>query len=291
MKSMTGFGRANMADTDNNAFFSIEINSVNKKNLDIRYSSIRELSTYEQVTRKEVSKKVSRGYVSVKVDFKLGDSKQNKSIKLNAELLTSLIDQCKEIQLQNNLSNNINLSDFFKIEGVIQAEEIDYLNDDLYLKVLKGALIEFDNMRFTEGSNMKNDLIQRMQKLEKLLKDIEPLVKELPQKQMQKLLNRLKELEMNHSYDDERIMREMVIYTDKADVSEEITRLKSHFKQAFAFFEDSKPVGRSLEFLLQEMFREITTLGNKASTDKVSPLIISFKTELEKIREQIQNIE
>ena len=142
-----------------------------------------------------------------------------------------------------------------------------------------------------KGAALKNDLESRERLLESLLAEIEPLAAEMNAGIKARLLARLEEEKIPVPGDDERLLKEVLFYADKADVTEEITRLHSHFGQFRRFLAESKPVGRSLDFLMQEMFREITTLGNKAGVPAVSPLVVAFKSELEKLREQIQNVE
>ena len=139
---------------------------------------------------------------------------------------------------------------------------------------------------------MKEDLARRLNYLKGIIETVEQEAADIPEIQKAKILEKLKNAQLPVPSDDERILREIIIYADKSDVTEEITRLRSHFQQVEGFLnEDVIPTGRSLDFLMQEMGREITTLGNKAAGCKISPLVVNFKTELEKIREQVQNIE
>ena len=146
-------------------------------------------------------------------------------------------------------------------------------------------------MRDREGVILAEDLSSRREILEKLLAAIKPLAAAIPGQLKTKLMEKIVEEGLPVDVNDERLLKEVLFYADKADVTEEITRLESHFRQFDAFLKAEEPVGRSLDFLLQEMFREITTLGNKAGCGEITPLIVKFKSELEKLREQIQNVE
>ena len=146
-------------------------------------------------------------------------------------------------------------------------------------------------MRETEGQSLQQDLRRRGEVLRELLTKLEPECAKLPDIAKKRLLSKLTDAAIPVKADDEMLIRELLFYADKSDVAEEITRLKSHFLQLDGFLDAVQPSGRSLDFLAQEFFREITTLGNKAASPTVSPLVVAFKSELEKMREQIQNVE
>ena len=147
-------------------------------------------------------------------------------------------------------------------------------------------------MRTREGENLKRDILGRIGVMETLVDEIRPLAAQLPAIQKERLFKRLKEFDLSIEDTDERILREAVIYGDKLDVTEEITRLRSHFTNFRKLADEpDTPVGRSLDFMVQEIFRECNTLGNKAGSTEISPRVVMLKTELEKIREQVQNIE
>ena len=158
-------------------------------------------------------------------------------------------------------------------------------------QTLEQAIAEYTTMRETEGNTLKADFLDRIAVLENLLGQIEPMIRFLDIHIRKRLEEKLKNANLPIDTNDERLLKEVLFYADKADVTEEITRLNSHICQFKNFLNDEKPVGRSLDFLLQEFFREITTLGNKAGASEVSPLVVAFKSELEKLREQIQNVE
>ena len=162
---------------------------------------------------------------------------------------------------------------------------------ELFEETVSRACAECRKMREREGAALQEDLRSRGELLKALLRQLEPECAKLPEIARRRLMGKLEEAGFPARDDDETLVRELLFYTDKADVTEEITRLKSHFVQLDSFLDSERPTGRSLDFLAQEFFREITTLGNKAASPTVSPLTVTFKSELEKMREQIQNVE
>ena len=171
---------------------------------------------------------------------------------------------------------------------------MDY-SDPVYLKLLteavSGALNNLIDMRTHEGEKLKTDLLRRIDFMEQTVRNIQPMAAQLPEIQKAKLLEKIKDLDIQIDEKDERLLKEAVIFADKLDVSEEITRLYCHFNHFRKLSDSQTAVGRSLDFLVQEIFRECNTLGTKAASTDISPLIVELKTELEKIREQVQNIE
>jgi uncharacterized protein (TIGR00255 family) len=186
-----------------------------------------------------------------------------------------------------DVASLLNLPGVFGSAGPRDAEEVmPALN-----AALEQALAGFNAMRECEGAALQRELAGRLEGLRGRLAEIEPQTAGLAEAAKAKILARLAEEKLPVDLNDERFLREVLFYADRSDVTEEITRLNSHICQFKNFLNDEKPVGRSLDFLLQEFFREITTLGNKAGASEVSPLVVAFKSELEKLREQIQNVE
>ena len=295
MNSMTGFGKGCASNSQSGISFVVEISAVNRKQLEIRAVLPRELACYEPLLRKLVSDKISRGAISARVDMTVEDSFAARSVKLNSTLLESLTAKCREMQSALKLSGDIQLRDLLAGPGVIEQSLQNFDLPEIehsFIEAVGKALAAFQKMRQSEGTAMKEDLAQRLNYLKGIIDIVEQEAADIPEIQKTKILEKLKNAQLPVPSDDERILREIIIYADKSDVTEEITRLRSHFQQVEGFLnEDTIPTGRSLDFLMQEMGREITTLGNKAAGCKVSPLVVNFKTELEKIREQVQNIE
>ena len=295
MNSMTGFGKGGASNSKSGISFVVEISAVNRKQLEIRSALPRELTGYEPLLRKLISDKISRGAISARVDMTVEESFAAGSVKLNCTLLESLTEKCREMQSLLKLGGDIQLRDLLAIPGVIEQPLHDFNLPEIehtFTEAVEKALAAFQKMRASEGAAMKADLTQRMNYLKSIIDTVEQEAADIPEIQKAKILEKLKNAQLPVPCDDDRILREIIIYADKSDVTEEITRLRSHFQQVEGFLDAAgNSAGRSLDFLMQEMGREITTLGNKAAGCKISPLVVNFKTELEKIREQVQNIE
>lgn len=287
---MTGFGKADGQYKDE-LFFTIEISSVNRKQLEVRCSLPQELSGYESLIRQKVGSFISRGSVSVKVMLRKNGAVGQ---KIDTALLSELVKTAQEVRRQAGLDTCVNVEQLMSLPNVIVSgyDDIDEQAAALVLaETLDNAGADFSAMRLREGEALKADLMERTELLEELLKQIEPLAAKVPEVARKRLYCKLAAEKLQVEPNDELFAREMLFYLDKSDVSEEITRLKSHFVQLRKFFESSEPAGRGMDFLLQEFFREITTLGNKAPAPELSALVVKFKTELEKLREQVQNVE
>jgi len=295
MKSMTGFGRGAAVNDEKGIVFNVEISSVNRKQLEIRPSLPREISSYEPLLRSLISEKISRGYISVSVNLEMNPSALQKTVRINDALAMVLTKKCRNLKEKLELAGELQIGHILSLPGVVEAGFSDYNVQSLhetFIKAMKIAIEANLKMRIEEGERLKTDMTERIEVLKNIVEKLAPLAEAIPEKQRDKLIQKLKDAGLPLDHDDDRIVREIVIFADKSDVSEEITRLGSHISQFHDFLAaDDKPVGRSLDFVTQEINREITTLGNKAADPAVSPLVVHFKTELEKIREQVQNIE
>ena len=293
MFSMTGFGRGEAVSADGSTLVDIQISSVNRKQLEIRFSIPSEFAGWESVGRKLVSARISRGNVQVRCTVSTAAAASGKSA-VNCELLDELIRECSAARVRANLSREVAVESLLALPGVLNTAKKDEASAELtetFEKAVNAALDDFNNMRFTEGEILKTDLLERVAKLENWHRELEKMTSAYPELAKQRIMSRLENEKLPVSADDPALMREVLFYVDKGDVTEEITRLSSHFQQFYAFCESTEPVGRNMDFLAQEIFREITTLGNKAAVAGASPLVVAFKAEMEKIREQIQNIE
>lgn len=293
MLSMTGFGQNEVAAA-NGAVFVAEISSVNRKQLEMRIALPPELSGFEPEVRRIVGARVSRGAVGVRIGF--ADKSAAASVTVNRPLLELLAAEALALRKKFNLTPEFNAAELLALPGVLNHANLP-ADDLMELAVtaaaaLEGALDKFIEMRRREGAAIGAELADRLKTLKAKHAEIGGHTAQINRQLKQKMLARLAEENLPVAPDDERLLRELLFYADRADVSEELSRLSSHFDQFSRFLgEPVEPVGRSLDFLLQEMFREITTLGNKAAGVEISPLVVAFKSELEKIREQVQNIE
>ena len=291
MRSMTGFGKGEYQCPDG-VSYTAEISSVNRKQLEIRFSMPSDCTRFEVELRKLLSSAISRGAVSLRIT-RTGGSSEGAGV-VNLQYLESLARACWQVRRRLGLPEVIDVESLVTVPGVIGAPvpADETVVQEAVTGAVRAALQNFLAMRDAEGAALLEDLRSRMQTLQNLVEEIRPYAASITASIREKLMEKL-EAENLGSRDDERLNRELLFYADRSDVTEELTRLASHFAQMEDFFNRSadEPAGRSMDFLVQEMFREITTLGNKAGTGEVSRRVVAFKAELEKFREQIQNVE
>lgn len=291
MKSMTGFGRAKLEKNDR--IYNIEIKSVNHKYNDITIKLPRTLSYLEDKIKKTISNNISRGKVDVFITFE-NYSNEGKDIIVNKELVKNYMDKFIELANENNLSINIPVTEITKLPDVLTLKDSnddeDIIENEL-LECLNEAINNFVNMREAEGNKIKEDLERRISQIEPQIEKISAYSTGLIEEYVVKLNERIKEILKTNIVDEARLAQEVVIYADKSSVEEEITRLRSHIEQFRKMLKEEKPIGKKMDFLIQEMNREINTTGSKSGSLDITNLVIEIKTELEDIREQIQNIE
>lgn len=291
MKSMTGFGRAKIEKNDR--IYTIEIKSVNHKYTDISIKLPRSLSYLEDKIKKEITSNISRGKIDVFITFE-NYSDEGKDIIINQELVKKYVEEFRKIAEENNLNMNIPVTEITKLPDVLTlktTEEKEDVIEGEVLECLKQAIDNFVVMRQTEGNKIKLDLLNRIKQVEENVQKISTYSTGLIQEYVVKLEERIKEILKTDIIDEARLMAEVVIYADKCSVEEEITRLKSHIEQFKIMVEEQKPIGKKIDFLIQEMNREINTTGSKAGCLNITNLVVETKTELEDIREQVQNVE
>ena len=290
MKSMTGFGRSSLESNGKN--YIIEIKTVNNKYSDITVKSPKRLSFMEDKIRKQIANRITRGKVEVSVSF-FDFSNKSKNVVLNKEIAKEYIKQLREIADENNLSENISVVEIAKLPDILNS--IDSDNDEEIageaLKCLNMALDSLIEMRKAEGENIKQDLLVRIERVQNLVDKIAENSKGIVEEYVSKLEKRVKEILKTDVVDENRIAQEAVIYADKTSIEEELTRLNSHIVQFKELVNSDGPVGKKLDFMIQEMNRETNTIGSKAGSGEITKAVIDLKVELEDIREQIQNIE
>lgn len=290
MKSMTGFGRASLESNGKN--YIIEIKTVNNKYSDITVKSPKRLSFMEDKIRKQIANRITRGKVEVSVSF-FDFSNKSKNVVLNKEIAKEYIKQLREIADENNLSENISVVEIAKLPDILNS--IDSDNDEEIageaLQCLNMALDSLIEMRKTEGENIKQYLLVRIERVQNLVDKIAENSKGIVEEYVSKLEKRVKEILKTDVVDENRIAQEAVIYADKTSIEEELTRLNSHIVQFKELVNSDGPVGKKLDFMIQEMNRETNTIGSKAGSGEITKAVIDLKVELEDIREQIQNIE
>lgn len=292
MKSMTGFGRAKLEKNDR--IYNIEIKSVNHKYSDISVKLPKSLIYVEDKIKKQISLKIARGKIDVFVSFE-NYSAKGKDIIVNEELVKKYLEKFKLLAEQNNLSQEIPVAEIIKLPEVLTIKETEDEEDAIQselLECLEQAINNFVEMREAEANKIKEDLEARINDVEQSVQKISTYSTRLVEEYVVKLKERIKEILKTDVIDEARLAMEVVLYADKCSVEEELTRLKSHIDQ-FRTLINSKegPVGKKLDFLIQEMNRETNTMGSKSGSLEITNLVVDIKTKLEDIREQIQNIE
>lgn len=290
IKSMTGYGRAKLSKDDRE--YQIEIKSVNHRYLDISVRIPKQLSYLEETIKKEIAKKAKRGKIDVFVTFE-NNSLEGKEIKINTELAKAYIDELKKLAEKENILSDIQVTEISKYPDVlnIQSSQDD---EKITEEVLETITIATDNlvqMRETEGNKISEDLLKRLNIINKKVEEIAKLSTGLIEEYVVKLEERINEILKNQEIDKTRLAQEVVIYADKCSIEEEVTRLNSHISQFKNLLNSNEAIGKKLDFIIQEMNRETNTIGSKANNLEITNGVIDIKTEIENIREQVQNIE
>lgn len=289
--SMTGFGRAVVKQND--IEITIEIRSVNNRFLDLSLRIPRILSIYEQNIKDLVGKILSRGRINISITVANGNDTTN-NLTLNRPLASAYARLAQEMKNELGLSGEINVSQMLLLPDIINADIPPEENEKYWSCAeiaLNKALAEVQSMREREGIELRKDFETRLHHLEELLQKIETLVANRPQVELDKLRQRIKMLLKEEKIDEGRLEMELAFLADRLDVTEECIRFHSHNKAFLLMLDTESAPGRKLNFLLQEMNREVNTIGSKASSAEISHVVVEIKDEVEKLREQVQNIE
>ena len=291
MRSMTGYGHG---ETDyDGTKFTVEVNSVNRKQSDIVINLPRDLVSLEPQIRQTINENISRGRTNVVVSYHNGSSVPRK-LALDVDLARSYHDAMRALQKELNAPGEITIGAILQAPGVMRAPEESFDSSAAWPAIeraLRAALNQLIKMREREGKNLAKDLIHRLKAMRKQIKEIRSLHPDVVKKYRATLLERIQKAGLPIASDDERLVKEISFFADRSDVSEELTRVESHLAQFAHHLRRHEPVGRTLEFITQEIFRELNTLGAKANDAGISQRVVACKAELEKIREQIQNLE
>ena len=291
VKSMTGYGRA--VETVNGREFTVEIRSVNNRYLDCTVKLPRSFSFAEEAVKAAVKAAVSRGKVDVYITVR-SETEADVQVTLNKPVVEGYLAAMRQMVAEYGVVDDISVSVLSRMSDVFvvdkpKADE-DQLKADL-LSVVDKALAAYDQMRITEGLALENDLRSRAATILELVAQVEELSPKTVSDYRKRLEEKMREVLENKSIDESRILIEAAIFADKVAVDEETVRLRSHLEQMDAVLSGTGGIGRKLDFLLQEMNREANTTGSKCSDVKVARIVVDIKAELEKIREQTQNIE
>lgn len=291
IKSMTGFGRG-MAEDEKRSFL-VEMRGVNHRYLDFSIRMPKSLMSLEDRVRKEISKVISRGKLDVFITYR-NYAKEDLAVQTNLHLAKGYVDALNSIKDTFSLKDDISVSLVSRFPDVIFTEEKEENIEEIWAlleEAVKEASLKMLDMKKAEGTSLKNDMLQKKEGIIALVERIRerdrlviPLYKE-------RLVKRIEELLEKVPVDESRLALEVAMYTDKASIDEELTRLSSHMEQLENFLKEEEPVGRKLDFLAQEMNREANTMASKSVDIEITNIVLAIKNEIEKIREQMQNIE
>jgi len=288
---MTGFGRGEARGEG--VTWSVECGSVNRKQLEVAVNLPRELAELENAVRTEVATAVSRGRINVAVRREAA-SAQADAVRIDHALAAHYFHAMHTLALKLDIPPEISLTDITRMPGVVTQAQTEIATEDAWPPVqeaLTAALKQLNAMRAAEGVSLRADIESRLRLIESLLESIRVKAATVPEHQRKLLRQRLEDAGLPLPLDDERLIKEIALFADRTDISEELTRAASHVKQFRAYLDADAPAGRSLDFLLQEFFREFNTMGSKCNNAEIAHHVVTAKTELEKIREQVQNAE
>jgi uncharacterized protein (TIGR00255 family) len=288
---MTGFGKAESRNAD--VTLSVEVKSVNHRYCDINIKLPRTLSGFENDVKKTVAERLNRGKIDVYINLDLIGS-ATLCATLNRPLVNAYLSVLDQLKAEFSVAGEISLDWLASQKDLIRIEEAAIDQELLKASLLEtvgAALKGIDQMRRAEGAATAADLHARILQIGRLIDQVETLTPEMPKEWRQKLEQRLKKFADEIEFDPQRLAQELALVADRCDVSEELTRFRSHIQQFLALLECAEPVGRKMDFLVQEMNREANTTGSKSNHAELTRLVVDIKAELEKIREQVQNIE
>jgi uncharacterized protein (TIGR00255 family) len=288
---MTGYGRGEVDHAGTK--ISVELNSVNRKQSDIVINLPRDFAALEPRIRQVINEKISRGRMNVMIGLQEGANGAG-PLALDTVLARSYHAAMLTLQKELSAPGEITIGTILQAPGVMRSPEHSVKPEEAWPAVqqaLGTALAELIKMREREGKHLAKDLIHRLKTLRQATKEIRGLYPDVVKKYRTTLRERLEKAGLDLPFDDERLLKEVTIFADRSDVSEELTRLESHLAQFAHHLRKNEPVGRTLEFITQEIFRELNTLGAKSNDAEISQRVVACKSELEKIREQILNLE
>lgn len=291
IKSMTGFGRSEQ--TVDGREISVEIKSVNHRYFEFSCRTPKGLGFLDDKIKSSVLSKISRGKVDVYVSVGADDEKES-VVTINHSLAQGYVNALNELAREYNLSGDITVSDVTRYSDIFSVHKASEDEEKLWSEVetvLDDALDKFVAMRKIEGVKLYEDISSRAVKILELVSAVEESSPKTVEDYRSRLEEKMKEILQSSAVDEQRILAEAAIYADKVAVDEETVRLRSHFEQLEAVMKSDGAVGRKIDFILQEMNREANTIGSKVQNAELAHIVVDIKAELEKIREQVQNIE
>jgi len=284
IKSMTGYGIGSIKLPSGN--FNLELKSLNSRNLDIRFSGLSLGAELEEKIRSNLSNRLQRGSIKVFIDF--DKNTKDNSILFDEDNFKSMLKVLEIIEKKYNqkldLNNLVNINDLFK------SKDIEISNDKKTLSAFKKALDQLDKDRIFEGKQIQKDLIKRLRFIKKDVQDMKKLTLSLKKKRKKEISDKIRFYIEQDSIDDNRLMQEVAYIIERSDITEEVVRVNIHIDSFLKYLKSKEPVGKRLGFLTQEINREVNTIGSKSPLPAVTGKVVEIKNELEKIREQLQNI-
>lgn len=291
IKSMTGFGRSEIVK--GNRKISVEIKSVNHRYLEAGIKMPKKLNVFESRMRDLLKKYATRGKIDIFINYE-DDSESQVNLKFNQNIADEYMAIFNNMSEKYNLKNDMTVGGLARFPEVITMDEVQEDEEELWHfieEAMKAALEQFVNTRILEGENLKKDLLEKLDHMEELVAFVEKRSPEIMKEYRSKLESKVKELLGDTTIDESRIATEVIIYADKICIDEETVRLRSHIEHARKCLNEEGGIGRKMDFIAQEMNREANTTLSKANDIEISNAAIDLKTEIEKVREQIQNIE
>lgn len=292
VRSMTGYGRAEVAEAGLRV--EVEISSVNRKQLDIALALPKALGQLESRVHEDVARVLSRGRITVDVTVRGSPALRRRAIRVDERMAAAYASALRSAGRRLGLADDLSLSQLLSWPGVLHYETVEEDVERIWPllhRAMEQALRDLARMRAREGRALGRDLARRLATMSSLVGQIRRLAPAAVDRYRVALRTRLAALAREVQIPDERLERELILFADKSDITEELTRLLSHLEQAVALLRSAEPAGKALDFLAQEMYREINTTGAKANDAGIARRVVLFKTELDRFREQVQNIE
>ncbi|NLB55602.1 MAG: YicC family protein [Lentisphaerae bacterium] len=292
IKSMTGYGRG---ETEMEwGKIVVELTSVNKKHFDFRFDCEHAPAYLEQQVLETAKKRITRGFLTCRVKLLLVSNKKADFFLIDNARAEMFASELRSLAKRLKLNDDLGVSSLITLPGVVRVEHNQFSDEQtwtFFVRALIPALDALETMRRTEGTQLAKDLSKRLKLLEKQALRLEKLAPQVIQRRSTQMKKRLATLGIDASINDEKLLKEIALFADRSDIAEEITRLKSHIRQFSEGLTSNNPIGRTMEFLAQELLREVNTIGSKAGDLRISKIAITCKTEIERIREQVMNIE
>ena len=290
---MTGYGRG---ESSQDGFkVTVEASAVNRKQSEIQVNLPRELESLEALVRDEVNRRVARGRLTLRVGLVAAKDRPAALVRLNQPIARAYVQAAQRLARNLKLESGLSLDTLLRLPGVIETEIPSAEGEAFWPAVrlaLEEALTRLVRMRVREGAHLARDLKRRVAAMRRVSIQVQRLAPGVARRYQEQLCARLRQAGVEGLVaDDERLLKEVAIFADRSDITEELTRLQSHFQQFDACLGSEEPVGRMLDFLAQEINREVNTIGSKANDGAVARAVVTLKSELEKFREQVQNIE